>query len=310
MLRICCRHYLLACFPLIFNATATAQDMQPEARWSARWIAAADAPPQAAGVFHFRKSFELAGKPERFLVNVSADNRYRLFANGVLVSSGPARGDLMHWRYETVDLAPYLRSGRNVLAALVWNWGEYRPAAQISYRTGFLLRGEDNGQRMADTNASWKVFWNQAYSFTRVIRPDDGGYYAASPGENLDASLYPWGWELPAFDDNGWPAAGPLADPARLRGTDPFGVAGNWQLVPRNIPPMEERPGLLRTRASCCGDYAGRRLHQWWKIARHPSASTSIAVARPGPPEHRLSRPQHQRRGRRIRRDHLCRSTV
>jgi hypothetical protein len=35
----------------------------------------------------------------------------------------------MHWRYDTVDLAPQLRAGRNVLAALVWNWGAEKPVA-------------------------------------------------------------------------------------------------------------------------------------------------------------------------------------
>ena len=224
---------------LVPNSMTTAQNFASHAPWRASWIAAGDAPPHAAGVFHFRKSFDLVRKPAHLMVRVSADNRYRLFANGVLVSSGPARGDLSHWRYETVDLAPYLHLGRNVLAALVWNWGEYRPVAQISFRTGFLLSGDDD---RVDTNASWKVLWDRAYSFTPVTAPDDGGYYAASPGENVDSRLYPWGWESPAFDDSGWPAATVLAAPARPRASDPHGVADVWQLVPRNIPPMEERP--------------------------------------------------------------------
>jgi len=92
-------------------------------------------------VFHARRTFELATKPARFVVHVSADNRYRLYVNGVQVASGPQRSDVTHWRYETVDLAPNLRAGRNVVAALVWNWGVARPVAQFSNRTGFLLQG-------------------------------------------------------------------------------------------------------------------------------------------------------------------------
>jgi hypothetical protein len=38
-----------------------------------------------------------------------------------LVPWGPARGDLLHWRFETVDLSPHLMAGRNILAAVVWN---------------------------------------------------------------------------------------------------------------------------------------------------------------------------------------------
>ena len=54
----------------------------------------------------------LREKPARFVVHVTADNRYQLFVNGARVAWGPARGDLDHWRYETLDLAPYLKAGQ------------------------------------------------------------------------------------------------------------------------------------------------------------------------------------------------------
>jgi hypothetical protein len=109
---------------------------------AAPWIFPPGAGGNEFGVFHFRRVFELTTRPATFVVHVSADNRYRLFVNGEQVSSGPQRSDLMHWRYETVDLAPQLRTGRNVLAALVWNWGTQRPVAQFSRQTAFLLQGD------------------------------------------------------------------------------------------------------------------------------------------------------------------------
>jgi hypothetical protein len=216
--------------------------------WKATWIAFPGAAPQAAGVYHFRRTLDLPRKPARFLVHISADNRYRLFVNGEPVSSGPARGDVMHWRYESVDLAPHLRAGRNVLAALVWNWGEHRPVAQISHRTGFLVQGDGEAEAAVNSGAGWKAFANPAYGFTPVVWPDNNGYYVASPGERLDAKLYPWGWERPDYDDAAWPAATPLivradaAQGALPRGAHSYGEGGEWQLVPRNIPPMEETP--------------------------------------------------------------------
>ena len=80
-------------------------------------------------------------KPESFIVHVSGDNRYVLIVNEKLISHGPARNDLNHWNFETVDLAPLLVSGSNVITAVVWNEGEHRPEGQISNRTGFLLQG-------------------------------------------------------------------------------------------------------------------------------------------------------------------------
>src|ERR1039458_5063458 len=88
--------------------------------WIARWIAVPGAPKTEYGVYHFRKTFDLATRPERFLVHASGDNRYQLFVNGQRAAWGPARGDLFHWRYESVDIAGFLQPGKNVLAAVVW----------------------------------------------------------------------------------------------------------------------------------------------------------------------------------------------
>lgn len=210
--------------------------------WTAQWVAHPDAPPQSAGVFHFRKVLTLPAKPARFIVRVSADNRYRLFVNGRSVSVGPARDDLMHWRYETVDLAPFLRSGTNVVGATVWNWGEHRPGAQISRRTAFLLQAEDKAHSAIDSGPAWKVHWDRAYSFHPVTREEVNGYYAAAPAERMDAALHPWGWEQLRFDDSNWHSAVRAAGSTLPIGTHPYGEASDWQLVPRAIPQMEERP--------------------------------------------------------------------
>jgi hypothetical protein len=87
--------------------------------WSASWEAHAEGPYRDFGVFHFRKSFTLERAPRAFVIHVSADNRYRLFVNGTPVSLGPARSDLDHYRYETVDIARHLRPGKNLLVAVV-----------------------------------------------------------------------------------------------------------------------------------------------------------------------------------------------
>jgi len=215
----------------------------PQKPWTARWIAYPDAAPQAAGVFHFRKTIDLADRPTRFVVRVSADNRYRLFVNGVSVSIGPARGDLLHWRYETVDLAPYLRAGRNVLAAVVWNWGETRPGAQISRRTGFLVQADSPAEAAVDSGPSWKVYRDRAYSFVSG-QGQIQAYYAAAAAEEIDANLYPWGWEQPDYDDSSWSAAVAISGNALPAGANPYGEAEEWQLVPRPIPAPEE--GAIR----------------------------------------------------------------
>src|SRR3954469_1986917 len=128
----------------------------------ASWIAPAGAPGDAYTVFHARRTFDVPAVPARFVVHVSADNRYRLYVNAVTVASGPQRSDVTHWRYETVDLAPRLRAGRNVIAALVWNWGPARPVAQHSVRTGFLLQGDGPAEAAANTGPGWRLVVDSA----------------------------------------------------------------------------------------------------------------------------------------------------
>jgi hypothetical protein len=254
------------------------------APWTASWIEHPSAPGDGEGVFHFRKTLQLASKPARFLVHVSADNRYRLFVNGVQVSSGPARGDLLNWRYETVDLAAHLRPGRNVLAATVWNWGKLRPGAQISYRTAFLVQGADPSSLAVNTDASWKVTKNEAYAFTPVTWPDNSGYYVAGPGETLNASAYPWGWQAAGFDDAQWTAAKPLViredvgQGAVARGSHEWGDGSEWQLVPRNIPPMEERPIRFASVRRSEGITPTREFLRGGKLTIPPNRKVSLLL--------------------------------
>ncbi len=209
---------------------------------AASWIAHPGVPGDAFGVFHFRRVLDLSARPERFVVHVSADNRYRLFVNGQQVSSGPQRSDLMHWRYETVDLAPFLRDGRNVLAALVWNWGAERPVAQFSSHTGLLVQGDSEREAVANTGPEWKVLNDSGYQPVPVRLQT---YYASPPGEEVDGSKYPWGWQEANYSDESWVAAAGVAGGrarTQLRGTAATGEGGAWQLVPRSIPAMEENP--------------------------------------------------------------------
>ncbi len=139
------RRNFLSILLLIFSLQSLAQKISNDIltkRWDAQWIAAPEASPHAYGVYHFRKTFLLNNKPASFVVHVSADNRYKLFVNDTMVSLGPARADLFHWNYETVDIAKYLRAGVNVIASVVWNYGDYKPEHQISFRTGFILQGD------------------------------------------------------------------------------------------------------------------------------------------------------------------------
>jgi len=211
-----------------------------EFRWQAHWIYPEEAAGTSYGVYHFRKTVELDEKPNTFIIHISADNRYRLFVNGKAICFGPARGDILNWRYETIDIAGYLKAGKNVVAAVVWNFGEHRPVAQFSIRTAFLLQGNSEKEALLNTDSSWKVFHNKGYQPIPIGYAEVNGYYAVGPGDHVDASLYPWGWEKPDFDDSGWPGASKENLPGAPRGIYNYQGGSAWNLIPRTIPMMEE----------------------------------------------------------------------
>ena len=158
------------------------------------------------------------------MVRVSADNRFILYVNGKRVGDGPARGDLAHWRYERFDLAPFLKSGHNLITATVWNWGVYAPVAQMSDRTAFLLESEATGTAGISTPEGWLVEEEPGQRPLDRTTVTLKTYFASGPGEEIDASKYDWNWNADAAGGNWVPVASPCATasfPAPTRRTPP-----------------------------------------------------------------------------------------
>jgi len=222
----------------LYTVSASAQ-LPPEARkglWRAQWITAPGTSQRDAVVLHFRKLIDFERVPEHFVVHVSADNQFILCANQREVGRGPARRDLAHWNYETYDLAPFLHAGRNELAATVWNFGVSTPVAQISDRTGFVVRGEGESERVVDTDASWEAQEEKGVSILPDSPESQRYYYVAEPGERIDGELYDWFWNDAARSRGKWEHAVSVGN-AIERGAAVQNI--NWQLVPDSLPPMQ-----------------------------------------------------------------------
>ena len=206
--------------------------------WKAQWITHPTESAVDYGIFHFRKSFELTSVPSEFIIHISADNRYRLFVNGQAVCFGPARGDLSHWFYESVDISGFLKPGKNLLAAEVWNFGEDKPWAQFSLKTALIVQGNSAQEQIVNTDNSWKVIKNKSYqSAAKDSRETLGQFIVVGPCDRVDAAQYPWNWETAAYNDQSWSKARAI-DLGHPRGV---GTDINWVLTPRRIPQMEQR---------------------------------------------------------------------
>ncbi|WP_218973100.1 alpha-L-rhamnosidase C-terminal domain-containing protein [Labilibaculum manganireducens] len=205
-------------------------------KWKAKWISVPDINPSGYGVYLFRKNFDLENIPETFPVYVSGDNRYMLFVNQKLVSMGPARGDVSHWNYKQVDLAPFLQSGKNIVAAKVWNEGEFRPEANMTFQTGFILQGGIREARALNTDKSWQCIQDTSYTPIEINLPSTS--YRAGPGELVDMNKQIHAWSELDFEDSSWVNANEITKgyPKDMIG---YGSAYGWLLIPSKLPQME-----------------------------------------------------------------------
>jgi alpha-L-rhamnosidase len=266
---------LLATVCIFLSFMAGAQNINPallSRPWKASWITVPNEPAHDYGIYHFQKSADLPTKPAKFVIHISADNRYKLYVNHILVSLGPARGDTYYWNYETVDIAPYLTGGKNSIAALVWNDGDYRPEAQISQQTAFILQGDTGIEEVFNTDAGWKCIRDNAYK--PLLGVGYSSYYVAGPGELVDMHKTVKDWQ---DNDNGWLNA------QKIDRGNPKGIpnAFGWMLVPSSIPQMEMKQQRLAAMRKAVGVNAPRIVPCRENLSHHTGKHKGLVVTRP-----------------------------
>lgn len=111
--------------------------------WKAKWCWTCGAVPRPWNQYaYFRKSIHLQTEVRRAMIRVSADARYTLFVNGRRIHFGPARFFTHSPSFDSLDIAPYLQSGPNVISAIVHQFGVATFQATFRGYSGFLLDGQ------------------------------------------------------------------------------------------------------------------------------------------------------------------------
>lgn len=233
------RYFLLLLVCLAASLPVAAQPPRP----TQGWIAVPGSSAHDYGVYYFRKTVRLPSVPATYKIRVSGDNRFILTVNGRWVCMGPARSDVAHWNYESIDLAPYLRAGENVVAAKVWNDGPYKPEANVSFRTGFMVAPDEPSTQGLVTDGSWLCKADDAFRPMPVAVP---GYYAAGPGELVDMSRTVADWNRPDADLSSWQKAEVIM-PFQYVGThEGWGTYPGWMLRRSDLPQRELREQRLK----------------------------------------------------------------
>ena len=156
----------------------------------------------------FRKEVEITGTPIAGKITISADSRYKLYVNGELVEVGPSKGDRQVWYADDVELLPFLKKGKNVIAVRVLRYptiqskgcfGIYRTEYPFLYVEG---DAEDNlgRQYTLDTSEGWLGRKDEAF---HIVSESDL-FAPLQILENTGGSMWQKGWMKPGFDTTDW----------------------------------------------------------------------------------------------------------
>ena len=241
------------------------------ARWGESCIANREAgarnviPPEFC---RFRKAFAATG--ERLTIDVSADERFVLFLDGLRIARGPHRGMVEHWFYQTYEIA--LEPGEHVLEAVCWQIGNHAALAQMSWRGGFVLKASGAYDALLTTGkADWKVAPIDGTSFTGQgkSRAWGVGSECCVEGTSVLHQVPPDSAYRPAVVVRKHVVDGKCG--LRLPG---------WLLFPTAIPDLIESrrtPGAFKAARNDLGDEAFRTAD-----AAHPAVAQLNALLREG----------------------------
>lgn len=128
-------------------------------------------------------------------LRITADDYYKLYINKTFVGQGPAPAYPEAYYYNKINITPYLKNGKNVLAVhiyyqglinRVWNSGDNRFGVAAD-----IITEHDNFE------PKWKYQITQAYSGEPVG-------YETQFLENFDGRLWEENWNSLSYDDSGW----------------------------------------------------------------------------------------------------------
>jgi alpha-L-rhamnosidase len=160
--------------------------------WKGRWI---------GGKTQLRKEFDLAEKPVRARAYVCGLGYSEFRLNGQKIGRSVLDPAWTTYErrvlYATYDVAPYLRPGRNAMAAILGQG--WLKAKVLLVQLNIELEGGERVEVVSD--GSWKAADGPVVS--------DSIYN----GETYDARLEMPGWDSPGYDDRSWSAAETVPGP-------------------------------------------------------------------------------------------------
>ncbi len=145
----------------------------------------------------FRKKIQIEAGTKRVLMDISADDYYKLYINGQYVTQGPANSYAFCYYYDQVDITDFVHEGENVLAVHVYYQGLVNRAYNSGdYRQGMIAEVWSDGRMLTDDE--WKCEEAKEYGASRTIA------YDTQFDEIIDNRKKLAGWKEANYDDSDW----------------------------------------------------------------------------------------------------------
>ena len=204
---------------------------EPKSDWKAKWIWDEENLNEENVWLCFHKKVTLDIVPAELIAHVSADSKYWLYVNGetVVFEGSVKRGpDENGGYYDSIDIAPYLKAGKNSICALVWYWdNETSYSYKSSGQGGFIFEAVGEGVTIV-SDKSWKVKKNSAYVNSSLYLPN---YRLPEYSIYFDARKDIGDWSGENYDVSSWKNATEYA----VGGEGTYG-----RLYPRGIPFLKD----------------------------------------------------------------------
>jgi alpha-L-rhamnosidase len=184
--------------------------------WKAKRITARESQNETNTWIDFRKDIGLEVAPGKAIAKIACDSKYWLWINGEMaifegqLKRGPTPSDTY---YDEVDLAPFLKKGRNVIAVLVWYFGKDGFSHKSSGAAGLVFQCDDIG---LISDGSWRGKLDKAFDDPGRPKPN---FRLPESNIKYDAQVGSFGWTKPN---------------AKLRGFGPVKVIGDAESAPWN----------------------------------------------------------------------------
>lgn len=146
-----------------------------------------------------RKKFHCESPFNKAYLDITADDYYKLYINGIFIGQGPAPAYYFHYHYNRYDISGFIEQGENVITVhvyyqglinRVWNSGDYRQGmiAELFIDDGLFL----------STDATWK------YTHAREYTGMETTGYETQFLEHIDNRLKETGWKDKSYNDDQW----------------------------------------------------------------------------------------------------------